>query len=132
MRPEAKRWLRQAEADLKAANDSLKDGNYEWSCFQCQQSAEKSLKAFLYNLGYTSIITHSIKMLVREIEKKEKAFSKLDDASRILDAYYIPTRYPNGLTEDVAPADYYDKEDANKCLGCATLILKTVKKYIKN
>lgn len=36
------KWLKQAEADLKAAKDSLEDRNYEWSCFQSQQSGEKA------------------------------------------------------------------------------------------
>lgn len=40
-----KDWLRQAKADLKAAEDSLKAEHYEWACFQAQQSAEKSAKA---------------------------------------------------------------------------------------
>jgi hypothetical protein len=44
MNKEAERWLRRAEADLKAAGDSLKDKNFEWCCFQSQQSAEKALK----------------------------------------------------------------------------------------
>jgi len=132
MRKEARRWLRQAEADLKAAKDSLRDGNYEWSCFQSQQSAEKSLKAFLYNLGYTSLTTHSVKILIRESTKKKEGFSKLQEGARILDAYYIPTRYPNGLDGDIAPADYYDKEDAQKCSNFATLILNEVKKYMKD
>lgn len=30
------KWLKQAAADLKAAKDSLEDGNYEWGCFQSQ------------------------------------------------------------------------------------------------
>ena len=42
-----KDWLEQAKWDLKAAKDSLKAENYEWSCFQSQQAAEKSLKAYL-------------------------------------------------------------------------------------
>ena len=132
MRKEAKRWLRQSEADLKAAKDSLKDGNYEWGCFQSQQSAEKSLKAYIYNLGYTSITTHSIKMLLRECAKKQKDFLKLKEAARTLDAYYISTRYPNGLDEEIAPVDYYDKEDAERCLSFATSILNTVRKYLKS
>lgn len=53
MRKIASKWLKQAEADLKAARDNLEDANYEWSCFQAQQSAEKALKAFLYEKGYT-------------------------------------------------------------------------------
>ncbi|MCM8779128.1 MAG: HEPN domain-containing protein [Candidatus Omnitrophica bacterium] len=132
MNKEAKRWLRQAEADLKAAKDSLEDGNFEWSCFQAQQSAEKSLKAFLYNLGYTSITTHSVKILLKECKKKQTKFKGLEDAARGLDVYYIPTRYPNGLDENIAPVDYYDKEDAVKCLNYATSILNTVKRYIKS
>ena len=62
---ETKKWFTQAEEDLKAAKDSLKSGHYNWACFQAQQSAEKTLKFFLYSQGYTSIITHSIKELVR-------------------------------------------------------------------
>ena len=51
MRPEAQPWLRQAEADLHAAEDSLTTCHYEWACFQAQQSAEKALKAFLHERG---------------------------------------------------------------------------------
>ncbi|MCX7918561.1 MAG: HEPN domain-containing protein [bacterium] len=131
MRKQAQLWFRQAEADLKAANDSFADRNYEWSCFQAQQSAEKALKAYLYNLGYTSLTTHSIKLLINEAQKKEKRFLKLDTPARILDSYYIPTRYPNGLDADTAPVDYYDKKDAKQCLNYATLILTTVKQLLK-
>jgi len=132
MRKQAKRWLRQGEADLKAEKDSMNACNYEWSCFQSQQSAEKCLKAYLYDLGYTSLVTHSIKILIKKCEQKNRAFSILIKEAKILDTFYIPTRYPSGLDEDIAPVDYYDKEDAENCLKCATLILKTVKKYIKN
>ncbi len=132
MRKEAMRWLRQAEADLKAARDSERDENYEWCCFQSQQSAEKALKAYMYNLGYTSLTTHSIKLLVKESAKKNGEFAQLDDAARILDSYYIPTRYPNGLDGNIAPVDYYDKKDAEQCLNLAALILNKVKIFIKN
>lgn len=43
--------------------------------------------------------------------------------------FYIPTRYPNGLAGDLAPAEFYEKEDAQKCLNSAELILKEVKKF---
>ena len=130
MNKEANRWFRQAEADLKAATDSLRDGNYGWSCFQSQQAGEKSLKAYLYDKGYTSILTHSIKKLVGECRKRDEKFVELEEAGRTLDAYYIPTRYPNGLDDEMAPVDYYDKKDAEKCLNYAISILKIVKKYM--
>jgi HEPN domain-containing protein len=36
--------LRQAWADLEHAELSLREGDFEWSCFPCQQAAEKGLK----------------------------------------------------------------------------------------
>jgi len=132
MRKEAKKWLRQAEADLKAAKDSLEHGNFEWSCFQSQQGAEKCLKALLYNKGYTSIVTHSVKRLVAEALKINKSLSELSSDARFLDMFYIPTRYPNSLDEDMAPTDFYEEEDAQKCLNSATLILNAAKKYLKS
>ena len=39
---EAKRWLRQAEADLKAGENEIASGrpSYEWVCFKCHQVTE--------------------------------------------------------------------------------------------
>jgi HEPN domain-containing protein len=131
MRRVTEKWLKQAEADLKAAEDSLDHGHYEWSCFQSQQAAEKALKAFLYEKGYTSIMTHSLKELLRECSRIEEDFTRLATEGRRLDMYYIPTRYPNGLGGDLAPAEFYEEEDARQCLSSAELILKEVKKYLK-
>ncbi|MDP2278358.1 MAG: HEPN domain-containing protein [Nitrospirota bacterium] len=130
MRKITVKWLKQAEADLKAAKDSLKDGNYEWGCFQSQQSGEKSLKACLYEKGYTSVITHSLKELLRECLRIDSSFSMLSRDARTLDMFYIPTRYPNGLGGDLAPTEFYEKEDAEKCISSAELILNTAKSFL--
>jgi HEPN domain-containing protein len=127
MRKITLKWMKQAEADLKAAGDSFKAGNYEWSCFQAQQSGEKSLKAYLYEGGFTSIITHSLKELLTECSKLDDAFKSLSTNARTLDMFYIPTRYPNGLGGDLAPTEFYEKEDAEKCIHSAELILHTAK-----
>ncbi|MGQ9595911.1 MAG: HEPN domain-containing protein [Thermoproteota archaeon] len=70
--PLARRWLRQAERDLKAAGDSFVSGNYKWACFQAQQAAEKALKAVLFLRGLGAVLTHSIFELnkVRDEELK--------------------------------------------------------------
>ncbi|NMG82600.1 MAG: HEPN domain-containing protein [Methanosarcinales archaeon] len=128
---ETKKWLTQAEEDLKAAKDSLKSGHYNWACFQAQQSAEKTLKFFLYSKGYTSIITHSSKELVRECKKIEKGFSEVESYARHLDMFYIPTRYPDGLAGELAPAEFYEMEDAKQCIHYAELILESMKKFSK-
>ncbi|RLG58527.1 MAG: DNA-binding protein [Candidatus Hydrothermarchaeota archaeon] len=126
-----KKWITQANSDLNAAKDSLISQHYDWACFQAQQSAEKALKAYLYYKGYTSIITHSLKELIRECGKIEKEFLELKDQARFLDMFYIATRYPNGLVGELAPSEFYEKEDAEKCINCAELILKKVKKFLK-
>ena len=64
----ARAWFEQAEADLRAAELSASGGANEWACFQAQQAGEKALKALLYGRGFTSIITHSLRRLVRECE----------------------------------------------------------------
>jgi len=128
---ETKKWRTQAEEDLKAAKDSLKSGHYNWACFQAQQSAEKSLKFFLYSQGYTSIITHSIKELVRECKKIEKGFSEVESYARHLDMFYIPTRYPDGLAGELAPAEFYEMEDAEQCISYAELISESVERSSK-
>jgi HEPN domain-containing protein len=43
--------------------------------------------------------------------------------------FYIPTRYPDGLAGDLAPTEFYEKEDAQKCISSAESILNTVKTF---
>ncbi|MCK4779376.1 MAG: HEPN domain-containing protein, partial [Candidatus Lokiarchaeota archaeon] len=42
----------------------------------------------------------------------------------------IPTRYPNGLAGNLAPFEFYEEEDAKKCISYAESILMLVKKFI--
>lgn len=132
MPKDTSKWLRQARADLKAARDSLNAGHYEWACFQAQQSAEKTLKALLYERGYTSIITHSLKELLKEASRLEPRLKKFTREARTLDVVYIPSRYPNGLAGDLAPTEFYEEEDAKQCLNCAALILNAVTRILKD
>jgi len=125
----ARTWLQQAEADLAAAESSASAGHHEWACFQAQQAGEKALKAFLYDHGLTSILSHSLRRLIRECQTIDAAFGALDDDARLLDQHYILTRYPNGLDEETAPTDYYDKKDATRCLSSARSILGRVKPH---
>jgi HEPN domain-containing protein len=125
----ARTWLEQAEADLRAAALSESGAAYEWACFQAQQAGEKALKAFLYARGFTSIISHSLRRLLRECETLDASFSALSDAGRLLDQHYIATRYPNGLDTELAPTRYYEPGDAAACLASARSILAHVKPF---
>jgi HEPN domain-containing protein len=59
-------WLKQADSDLSAAEDSASSNHYEWACFQAQQAAEKALKALIISKGIESRI-HSIKFLLSNL-----------------------------------------------------------------
>ena len=112
---EANRWLKQAHFDLHAAETSISGGSYEWACFQAQQAAEKALKAFWYVHGYDPW-GHSLLRLVREFPLATESGSlqnDLNEVAAMLDQYYVPTRYPNGLP-DLTPHEVYTQ---NKRLG---------------
>ena len=129
MSAHARMWFEQAEADLRAAQLSASGGAHEWACFQAQQAGEKALKALLYGRGFTSIITHSLRRLVRECDVVDQSFRDLAEAARLLDQHYIPTRYPNGLDEEIPPTRYYEKGDADTCLQSARSILERVRPF---
>ncbi|MFA4957150.1 MAG: HEPN domain-containing protein [Candidatus Methanoperedens sp.] len=42
-------WLKQADSDMCAAEDSASSNHYEWACFQAQQAAEKARLFFYRN-----------------------------------------------------------------------------------
>ncbi|MGB9718955.1 MAG: HEPN domain-containing protein [Thermoproteota archaeon] len=124
----ARRWLKQAERDLKAARDSFNSGNYEWACFQAQQAAEKALKAVLFLRGFRAVLTHSIFELVNRVGDEEL---KKEDV-KFLDSVYVASRYPNSFSEEVVPSEYFDAGDAEKCLRLSELILERARKHIES
>jgi HEPN domain-containing protein len=123
---EAKRWLAQAEADLKVAEWDFK-GKFWWEvCFKCQQTAEKALKAYRYSKGERSVLSHSVLELGKGCIGYDNDFNKFEKAYRKLDKYYITTRYPNGLP-GLTPAEYFDEDEAAKAISSARDIIVLVK-----
>jgi len=129
---EALRWLKTAEEDLGAARGLLTIKKYSHACFIAQQCAEKAMKALWYALG-DDPWGHSIRKLIEEIPNnavRQKLMANLE-AGNILDRYYIPTRYPNGLP-DLTPGEVYLKKDADLCIRHARSILTAVKSQINS
>lgn len=121
-------WFSQAKYDLKAAVDSKKNGNFEWACFQAQQATEKALKAFLFLNRKRNILTHSIRKLIEMCTELEMRFNDLKKA-KVLDQYYIPTIYPNGLPDEI-PHEFYSLEDAKICVDYVQKTIELVTKII--
>lgn len=127
---EARRWAAQSLRDLKAAEDSFKSKNYEWSCFQTQQAAEKAIKALLYIHGRSSWGNSITELLdyVREVE--HSVDEQLYVAGRELDRHYIPSRYPNAF-ESGYPSMYYDESVAMRALESGKRIISWVRECLK-
>jgi len=125
---EARRWLDTAVEDLDAARALLEKEKFSHACFFAQQCGEKSLKALWYSLGQESR-GHSIQKLIGELPEESAASGKLKEFledGAVLDRYYIPTRYPNGLP-DLTPGKVYFRKDAEMCVRSGQRLLDQVR-----
>jgi HEPN domain-containing protein len=122
---EAKRWLEQANYDLKTSHWNLKGDLFAPACFWAQQSAEKAAKAYLYLRGERVVIGHSVADLLERCKKYDKGFKPVIPIGSFLDRFYIPTRYPNGLPGGV-PARAYRQKDALEAIRTAQKVLDLI------
>jgi HEPN domain-containing protein len=129
---EALRWLRTGEDDLDAAIVLKKNRKFPHACFHAQQAGEKALKAVWYYAD-ADPWGHSIRRLIEDLENVDLSLhdrlKSLLRAGTVLDRFYIPTRYPNGLPE-LTPGEAYLDEDAEECIRQATEILAAVKSIL--
>ncbi|MBI4332877.1 MAG: HEPN domain-containing protein [Chloroflexi bacterium] len=120
------RWFRQAEEDLKSAEILFESGRFYMVCFVAQQIAEKAVKSFLYYKGREIVLGHSLEQLCREAARFDRKFEALRGEVSILDNFYIPARYPNGLPDSI-PALVFNKKTAGEALRLARKTLETVR-----
>jgi HEPN domain-containing protein len=114
-------WLDQAERDLQRAEIDLQYEYWEWACFTAQQATEKAVKALLMNKGI-SAWGHAITPMLRRLNDVSVPEAMIRYA-QLLDAYYIPTRYPNGFAEG-KPADYYNESIAREAVNAASELFR--------
>lgn len=124
---EARRWLLQAVDEFADACDLRKRERFYLALFHFQQAAENALKAFLYlKLGEPEVFrTHSVAELIEATEGIDPGFARLK-RTKSLDAYYIPTRYPNGLPGGVPSRFYDDPAEAEEAERLAGPVIEAV------
>ncbi len=130
-RHEAQRWLRTATHDLGAARTLAAAGYHAHACFTAQQSAEKATKAIWYLVG-ADPWGHSIQSLIDQFPNKDRLedVDGLMQKAALLDRYYIPTRYPNGLP-DLTPDMTYFPADSEQAIGLAEHFLAVLGRWIE-
>jgi HEPN domain-containing protein len=118
----AKDWLAQAVRDLEQARSSRAEARHEWACFAAQQSAEKAVKALHLHLGQEAW-GHVVARLLRELPLRVDDL--LVEKGRVLDNFYVPTRYANGHPEG-PPFDHYGPLQSEEAIRYAGEILDFV------
>jgi HEPN domain-containing protein len=122
-------WLHQAQADLEQARLSAGATHHEWACFACHQAVEKALKALHLHLGQ-QVWGHGLGRSFRNLPAATaaalaEAVPDLEDRLRILDALYIPTRYPDSLP-DGAPTDHFGRLQSEDALRHACALVDAI------
>ncbi len=128
---ESLRWLEQAKYDLECAKKNFKEEIYAYSCFMCEQSAQKVIKAFLYFKGERYVWEHSIQKLVEKAKNYDKEFIRFLDTGAILDKYYLTTRYPDAIAPPAVPYKSFTKKEAKEAINLASELLIFVKDKIE-
>lgn len=110
----SKDWFEQAKNDLKHAKNSLENADYAWACFAAHQAAEKAVKA-LYMRKNSIAWGHSVVELMENLPLDVKPEEEMIEKAKMLDKYYIATRYPNAHPSGPA-YKYYTKDEAEQAI----------------
>ena len=106
-RPLAEQWLGRGKGNLSRARQGRTAGDifYEDLCFDCQQAAEKSLKALMILHNIVPSPTHSLSILIETLEEHRIAVPEIVKEAVPLSYYAVTTRYP-GHYEPVSQREY--------------------------
>lgn len=122
---EGRRWLDQAREDLVSARILADAGRHYLACFLAQQVADEAFKAVLYACGEPLVVGHSVAQLGERAAQRWPALRDVARRAAVLDAHYVPTRYPNGLPDSI-PARVFGPEASAHALGLATEVVDAV------
>ena len=120
-------WLQIAYDDYDSAFYLFQKPNrkpLEIICYHCQQSVEKSLKAYLCANGVEIPKTHDTGMLCRRCTEFNNAFSEFLELCEEVTVYATETRYPIRIEIDEAGAKR-NLHQALKIYNFVTSIIKT-------
>jgi HEPN domain-containing protein len=115
-------WFKQALSDLKHSQNAREDGDDDWACFAAQQAAEKAVQALAEFAG-AEFWGHAITKLLEDLKAQYEIPQAYFDDARLLDKFYIPTRYPNGF-DTGAPKDYFTQKDAETGYDAAQRLIQ--------
>jgi len=119
------RWLERAQDDLLAAKRLFNDYHpkmLEISCYQCQQAAEKALKAYLTFKEHSFKFTHDLLELCIVCSTFNTGFHDLEGDCSDISHYATDARYPNKNEIDEAETEKTLQKAERIVTFCASLI----------
>ena len=94
-------WMEYASEDLAAAAALLGQGVcLNTVCFHCQQTIEKSLKAYLLFVSGQNMDGHNLSWLIRQACRFNSEFGRFISKTALFNSYYIECRYPSDNWEN--------------------------------
>lgn len=126
-------WLNQAQYDLEAANISMENNIYEWTCYQSIQCVEKAFKAIIVHAGYRPPKTHRLGVLVSMSNRANNFFENVKFDFRKIESYTFISRYPFVIPgNNMTPKEMIKREDAETCLTIAKDIFGKISGFLEN
>ncbi len=119
----AEDWFAQAKRDLEHARSAQRESCHEWACFAAQQSAEKAVKALHLSLGQEAW-GHVVSRLLQELPLT--VAEDLVEKAKVLDNFYVATRYANGHPEG-PPFEHYGSIQSTQAIDYAGQILQFIR-----
>lgn len=124
------KWLDFVRDDLESAEIMLREKKFNNVCYFSHQAVEKVLKAFLEHHKINPPHIHNLIDLLQHCGSINQEIPKLLPKIRILNQFYIPTRYPVAPAGST-PKGMPDLTLAEKALIYAREIVDLVKTQIK-
>lgn len=125
------RWMKQARHTLSSAERDMFSGDYAWSCFKAQQSAEFALKALVRGAGRFAA-GHSTLRLFEFLQGVGFEFpEQMPKWCRELDRHYIPPRYPDAYPAG-SPFEYYDRDTAEQAVMFAERVIRYAEEVVSD
>ncbi len=118
-------WFDRAREDLQVARLVLQERHYAHACFLSQQCIEKALKAYLLERANAYPRVHKLVDLLAECEALDSTFGVYRAACIVVDQYYIPTRYPDGVPGGLADG-LPSETEAREALNAAEEVFRFV------
>ena len=117
----SEKWLKQAQRDLEWTEANIREKIWYGTCFTAQQTAEKSLKAYLLSKGKTAAKIHDLGALCQMCKIYDEDFENFKESCATLTNYYSPARYP-----DIAEFMTFSEKEAKEAYKLAKSILDFV------